>query len=210
MIGNEFNKKLNKVAEANLFKRYLDMNLGLFNGKMGMAIFFFKYARHIHSTVYKQFAEDLITYIYEDVNVNTPINMKDGLCGIGWGIEYLIQNNYIEGETDKILKEIDCIIMERDPIRIQDLSLETGLEGIIWYALIHLFPSQNNSLFDKTYKESLEKACKAHVSYPSKLLLQMLKGKSIKNYPYKEVLLPILFSKDEDELSWKEGLKILL
>lgn len=41
MIGNEFNKKLNKVAEANLFKRYLDMNLGLFNGKMGMAIFFF-------------------------------------------------------------------------------------------------------------------------------------------------------------------------
>ena len=67
-----------------------------------------------------------------------PINLETGLCGIGWGIEYLIQNGFMEGDSNEILTEIDKKVMERDLRRIKDLSLETGLMGISSYINIRI------------------------------------------------------------------------
>jgi hypothetical protein len=58
-----------------------------------------------------------------------PFSLDKGLTGIGWGIEYLIQNGSVKGESVEICEEIDYRIMETDPKRITDFSLETGFEG---------------------------------------------------------------------------------
>ena len=54
------------------------------------------------------------------------------------GIEYLIQNGFMEGDSNEILTEIDKKVMERDLRRIKDLSLETGLMGISSYINIRI------------------------------------------------------------------------
>jgi hypothetical protein len=82
-------------------------NLGLLNGKMGIAIFFYQYARYTGNKVYEDYAGELIDEIYEEINNSTPVGFSNGLMGIGWGIEYLVRNGYLEADTDEALAEID-------------------------------------------------------------------------------------------------------
>lgn len=108
-------------------------DIGLFHGKMGVVLFFAHYARYTDSAIYDDFAGELLEEICENIPETLPINLETGLCGIGWGIEYLIQNGFMEGDSNEILTEIDKKVMERDLRRIKDLSLETGLMGISSY-----------------------------------------------------------------------------
>ena len=135
-------------------------NLGLFHGKMGIVLFFSFYARATQSKHYEDFAGYLLDELYEDIHKDLPINLENGLCGIGWGIEYLVQQGFMEGSTDEILADIDRKVMEIDPLRISDLSFRHGLAGIVFYVIARLNSQRaNNTLpFDKTYLISLQQA----------------------------------------------------
>lgn len=92
-----------------------------------------------------------------------PFSFSNGLSGIGWGIEYLIQHKLVEGESVEISEEIDHKIMETDPKRILDFSLETGFEGLLLYILYHLqgIIKQGTSLpFDSIYLSDIYSVCK--------------------------------------------------
>ena len=58
-------------------------NLGLMNGKMGIAIYFFQLARQTNNQIYEGYAGELIEDIYEEISKNTPVNFENGLAGIG-------------------------------------------------------------------------------------------------------------------------------
>lgn len=135
-------------------------NMGLFHGKMGIVLFFAHYGRHTGKMLFDDFAGELLDEIHEDISVNAEIDLENGLCGIGWGIEYLICNGFMEGDSDEILEKIDRKIMERDPRRIEDLSFRSGLGGIIFYALARLTSPRKakNLPFDKQYIDELYQA----------------------------------------------------
>ncbi|MCD8030243.1 MAG: hypothetical protein LUF85_05300 [Bacteroides sp.] len=120
--------------------RYLILNasftnqIGLLRGKMGIAIFFYEYSAYTKMKFYADFAWELIEEIYEKLQNNLPLNLRDGLPGICWGIEYLLQNKFINADED-ILEELDAAIVERDIRRVVDPSLETGLNGLAHYVL---------------------------------------------------------------------------
>lgn len=131
-------------------------NLGLLHGKMGIVVFFYRYGRYIKNRMYEEFAGELLDEIFEDVHNQLPIDFENGYLGIGWGIEYLANEKFIDGNTNIVLEDMDKKIMERDIRRISDMSLETGLEGIFHFVLSRI---QNNldvhSLFDKQYFSDL-------------------------------------------------------
>jgi lantibiotic modifying enzyme len=130
---------------------FLD-NLGLFRGKMGIVIFFFHYSRHTSDSLYKEFAENLLNEIFEEIHNRLPVDLEDGYLGIGWAIEYLAQQGFIEGDTNEILEDIDRKVMERDIRRISDMSLNIGLEGVFHYVLSRLHNNQDvNNIFDEQY-----------------------------------------------------------
>ena len=124
---------LDRLAKQWLLKESFTNNPGLLSGKTGLAIFFFHYARHSGNKLYETFAGDLIDEILDEINVQTSINFKDGLCGIGWGIIYLIRNNFIEGNIDEILKDFDKLIFSYNTETCNDTSFETGSKGIEFY-----------------------------------------------------------------------------
>ena len=134
-------------------------NIGLFHGKMGLVLFFSFYARYSNDDQYNRFAYDLLDEIYEDIHENVLLNFENGLCGIGWAIEYLVQNGYMEGDTDEILEDIDKRIMEYDVCRISDLSFRSGLAGIVYYVCARLSTfRKNNALpFDSAFLENLKR-----------------------------------------------------
>lgn len=134
-------------------------NIGLFHGKMGLVLFFSFYARYLNDDQYNRFAYDLLDEIYEDIHENVLLNFENGLCGIGWAIEYLVQNGYMEGDTDEILEDIDKRIMEYDVCRISDLSFRSGLAGIVYYVCARLstFRKNNTLPFDSAFLENLKR-----------------------------------------------------
>jgi hypothetical protein len=82
-------------------------NPGLLNGKMGIAIFFYKYGGYSGNKVFTDYAGELIDEIYEEINNNTTVDFTNGLTGIGWGIEYLVENKFVDADTDDALEDID-------------------------------------------------------------------------------------------------------
>lgn len=86
--------------------------VGLLYGRMGIIIFLYHYSREVSCSMYSKVAEYLLDKVCEDVLLYNNIDFATGLAGFGWGIEYLSQNGFIEGDTNDILKDFDCKIME--------------------------------------------------------------------------------------------------
>ncbi len=104
---DKINDRLRRIVNVLLLNASFTDNPGLLNGKMGIAIFFYRYARYTGNKVYEDYAGELIDEIYGEINNGTPVGFANGLMGIGWGIEYLVRNGYVEADTDEALAEID-------------------------------------------------------------------------------------------------------
>jgi len=152
-------------------------NIGLQNGKTGIAIFFYHYARYSGRKVYNDFADELIDEIYKEIHVNTLLNFKDGLCGIGWGVEYLIRNGFIEANPDEVLEDLDKRIMEWDVRRITDYSLETGLDGIACYVVLRTTNKEKkNNIIRSDYIYDLIEAVKRNRENANSVLIDTLEN----------------------------------
>ena len=116
--------------------------LGLINGKMGIAIALFRYARLSGELTCEDVGCELLDEIYEHLDSSIPISFGSGLWGIGWGIEYLIQNSYMEGDADEVLKDIDqCAARCIHAYGMSGLSLNNGIVGLGRYILIRIIPT---------------------------------------------------------------------
>lgn len=111
--------------------------LGLMDGRMGGAITFFLIGRKFKESVLIDFAEKLLDNVIGNIAKNTPFSFSSGLCGIGWGLDFLLHEHFISGDPVEICEEIDKNIMQINPKRIEH-SLEWGLKGLLHYVLAHL------------------------------------------------------------------------
>ena len=134
---------------------------GLLHGKMGVIILLCHYSRATGNSLYEDFAGELLDTVYTNLNTELPVDFESGLCGISWGFEYLVQNQFTQGDTREILAEVNQWIMERDPRRITDASIEHGLGGILLYVQYHLYScliSDKELPFDELYLSDLAHA----------------------------------------------------
>lgn len=121
-------------------------NLGLMHGKMGISILFYHLARKYKNKIYEDYAGELIDEIYEEITIDTPVDFENGLAGIGWGIEYLTQNGFIEADTDEVLEEFDSrIFKELVNCTTEEIGLLNGLVGIGTYFLKRMQNSASNN-----------------------------------------------------------------
>lgn len=104
--------RLRRIADVLFLNAGFIDNPGLLKGKMGIALFLYKYARNTGSEIYDTYAGELIDEIYQRISKQTPVDFANGLAGIGWGIEYLVRNGFVEADTDEALTEIDNTIDE--------------------------------------------------------------------------------------------------
>ncbi len=116
------------------------LNIGLLNGKFGVAIYFFRLAEVTGNQQHQEFAENLLDEIFEKVasSVN-PLNFESGLAGVAWGIEYLVVNDFIEADTDDVLADADDIIYQYIVNEHSiPIGLLKGLMGFGFYILSRL------------------------------------------------------------------------
>lgn len=188
------NKLLSRIANHLIMNASQINDLGLYHGKMGIVLFFAHYARYTGKSIYERIAADILDDLYEKINTGLLINFEAGLCGICWGIEYLLQNEFMKGDSDDILGDIDQIIMERDLRRIQDESIETGLAGISCYIYLRLnspIRTKKEKPFDEVYLTEWYRRINVSVMPDCKQILRIILGD---------------FSPETSISKWKPGL----
>lgn len=101
--------KLSEISEILLENtEKVGGNIGSMGGKTGIALFFFYYANLTMEEKYVDFAHQLISEIFEEVNNDYTIHTwAGGLAGVGWMMEHLVQNDFVEADTDEILEALD-------------------------------------------------------------------------------------------------------
>lgn len=94
------------LSELESPDRIFENSIGMY-GKMGKIITLFRLYKDTKKVTWKESAETLLEEAINECNESTPIGYGNGLCGFGFGIEWLIQNGCIDGNADDILYEID-------------------------------------------------------------------------------------------------------
>ena len=141
MIENSFSIKeqsLQQTVDMLLLNGTLTECTGLVHGKMGIAVFFFHYARYTGNELFVDYAMDLIDESMNQIHVNSPADYEKGLAGIGVGIDYLIRNDFLDVEDD-ICEDFDQRMVRAvmyDPWL--DLSQYDGLVGYGRYWMTRL------------------------------------------------------------------------
>lgn len=182
---------MSRIVNKELFHGCLSPNIGLYSGKMGFSIFLYYYSRLTENKLFADFAGELIDEIYESVYDGMPLSFSNGLCGIGWGLEYLAKNYFIEIDDSSVFDEINYKILEMNPENIKDCSLATGLEGISTYVHAHISAKrQGESCFQSAFIHSLDKRCSAKAD----------------NMVWNEIVQKVGIN----SLTWQNGVRILL
>ena len=107
---SEIQSILQQISDVLLINGGLLTNPGLYNGDMGLVLFFAHYVRYTHIDLYSDYCYDLINKLQSKINWETPLNYETGLSGIGSAIEYLIQKGFFETNSDEILEDFDTRI----------------------------------------------------------------------------------------------------
>jgi len=130
---------------------------GLFNGSMGLSLFYYHLSRFTGNSNYEKAAEELTDMVFSNLNILTPVDFEKGLAGIGWAIEYLVQNKFADGDTDEILDEADNKIFRLlNEETINSFELTNGLTGYLVYLLFRIQnPAQDNSVAKQFNRELL-------------------------------------------------------
>lgn len=77
---------------------------------MGEIIRLYELSRSTNDTQYEQNADDLLEENLDKLSYDMPVTLGEGLLGMACGIIYLLQHQYIEGDADEILSDIDQIL----------------------------------------------------------------------------------------------------
>jgi len=104
-----YKKKLSEIAET-LVKHTAELkdNIGLMGGKIGVALFYFYYAKLLAEDKYADYGVELVSDVFDVINNDfTYHTHAGGLAGIGWTVEHLAQNDFIDTDTNEILADLD-------------------------------------------------------------------------------------------------------
>ncbi len=132
-------------------------NHGLMYGNTGLCLYFYHIAQKTNNAEYEQLADDLLDKIFANLSTSAFTDFENGLAGIGWGIEYLVQNGFAEGDTDEILEEVDNKIFKTlNEVNITSFELDNGLTGYLFYLIARLKkPTNPQSMAQRINRELL-------------------------------------------------------
>ena len=112
---------------------------GLFKGDMGVCLALFVLNREKKDPVVEDFADNLIDRIYARAAKEKKAFFDTGFAGIGWGINYLMEDHYYEGDVDEVLKDIDAAVFkEINTVSGIPANVSNGLLGYLIYSVARL------------------------------------------------------------------------
>jgi len=133
--GRHDPRKLQRTFDQIVLNLDTESNLGL-NGKMGMLVFLFIYDRVNKTPRFRFFLKKQLNSLIERVDSTLSDHFCNGLFGIGWAIEYLMQHGLVDrANRDEVLGDMDSNVLKFNFSRFSDHSLRTGWMGVFHFML---------------------------------------------------------------------------
>lgn len=82
-------------------------DIGLIEGKMGVAIFLYHSSRVLKSKVYEDAADNILDTVFGGFNSYVDTSFTNGLSGIGYGLNHLIKYKFIDADPDDLFIDVD-------------------------------------------------------------------------------------------------------
>lgn len=190
MRKNKFTQEQKMLHHLILHSHDVPTALGLFDGMTGIMLVLAHYARVHKLPVIENVSDFLMEQITGGIAKTDSICLGNGMAGIGWGIEYLIQNGYMKGCGVEITREIDERIMGVDIRRMTDDTMRNGFTGLFHYVTAHVQGAvlQGRQAFDSRYLDDWTKKLQhLHKCFPhdkrweemSKMLAKIIDGRCV-------------------------------
>jgi|GEM_PF-703661 len=123
--------------------------LGLFAGQSGISLYLFNYFKLTNNSIFEDLAYEILENIANKIKeTSSNYSFVSGLCGIGWFIEYLAQNQFIENNTEELLSDIDDLF-KNSIFNLLDFSLTNGMISYGMYFLSRITNPDNINLAQK-------------------------------------------------------------
>ena len=122
-----------KKSEDTLIEHLLNLGHEDFWHIWGVTILALLLSKTKGECIYEAIGGKLIDVIWSRITSATPCSFENGLLGIGWLIEYLLQHNLVDGNICEILEDVDNKLLTYNYERDSDFSIETGVMGFIFY-----------------------------------------------------------------------------
>ncbi len=114
-------------------------NYAFLHGNAGLCFFFYHLARSTNNPEYEELADNLLDKTFDNLNTAALSDFENGLAGIGWAVEYLVQNGFAEGDMDEILEEVDNKVFKLlNESNLNSFELTNGLTGYLFYLINRL------------------------------------------------------------------------
>lgn len=127
-----------KIADY-IIKNNNNKYASLLYGNAGICVFLYHLSKVLNLDYVEKYADELLSDMSQNKFVLPSPDFENGLAGTGWFVEYLIQNGFSEGDTDKILGDIDQEVFkflnESENI---PLCLNNGLLGYLLFMMNRL------------------------------------------------------------------------
>lgn len=113
---NSTNNTINLNGQLQSIANAISLNLpvitepGLMDGKMGACLFYYHYGAYAKSQYYTNLASAVLDELFESVDDDTPLNFDNGLAGIAWAAEHLVNHKFVDADTNDILSDLDDTI----------------------------------------------------------------------------------------------------
>jgi hypothetical protein len=127
-------------------------------------LFFAHFAKLYNDEIADEVVSEIIDSIFASVGNIHELNIPNGVCGVGWGVEYLIQNQLMDGDTDDILADLDRLIFRQD---IDAVASSLYFSDILKYVTVRLTSccgESKNLPFPRDYLSELYHAAKMQAS----------------------------------------------
>jgi hypothetical protein len=181
------NERLRKIVDYLLISSPYIHDIGLFHGKMGVVIALYLYSAKYRDELISDYAWDLLQHIYDNINSNMPIGLEYGLAGIGYGTTILYKHGLVDCDLNSILVDVDSKIMEHDPRRIKDMSIRSGVEGLMQYIALRKSTGEPFETFDAQYLTELYTTASPIVSvFQDKSIMSILNAPTFSIEEYTE------------------------
>lgn len=156
---NDFSMRLKKCDEQLLYTvENTELSIGLGCGKMGICIYLFFLSEIYNENHYKQRAKRLLDNIIKNVTVASPLDINDGLLGIGFGINYLIETKNIYGNINNMLADVDDHLFKQIayPELVEGIFIDSLIEYILYLNMrVPKQKGENRFIFESLIGKSL-------------------------------------------------------
>ncbi|MCD4794095.1 MAG: lanthionine synthetase C family protein [Bacteroidales bacterium] len=137
-VNNKITDKIHQTAKILSDKKLLTDNSSILGGNTGISLFHFYYSKIFQNEESNNIAYDIITKTFENISKGFSYHtFAGGLAGVGWLIEFLEQNDFLECSTDETIGELDDYLYNLmiNEIKSENYDYLHGASGIALYFL---------------------------------------------------------------------------